>query len=127
MIGALDLPQLIAGETVTVLTPKVSYDADMERVTTWERATVENVVVAPGTTSDVTSSERPYGTLAAFNLGFPKTFSASLRGCRVIVRCPEGESEAEHTYAVIGDPHPNNKDSCPTQWWYTAQVEAVDG
>lgn len=116
-----DLPgiSLITGETVTVRTPVYSLDEHNEHVTRWVDATVENVVVAPGSTADVEDSTRPYGTRAAFTLGFPKTFSASLRGCRCVVRGIE--------YAVIGDPRPNTEANCPTAWWYTASVEDVDG
>ena len=116
-----DLPgiSLITGETVTVRTPVYSLDEHNEQVTRWVDTEVENVVVAPGSTADVEDSTRPYGTRAAFTLGFPKTFVASLRGCRCVVRGSE--------YAVIGDPHPNAEANCPTAWWYTAEVEAVDG
>lgn len=110
-----------------MLTPSVTYDEHMEEVETWEREEVQNVLVAPGSTSDVEESARPDGTRAVFTLGFPKTFSKSLRGCRVVVRCPEGGNEGEHTYSVIGDPQPNTLENCPTKWWYTAEVEAVDG
>lgn len=118
---------LLRGETVTVLTPEHGYDEHMEDVLTWEREDVENVLVAPGSTSDVDDVARPHGTRSVFTLGFPKTFSRRLRGCRVVVRPVEGEDEARHTYAVIGDPHPNAMANCPTPWWYTAEVEAVDG
>lgn len=116
-----DLPgiSLITGETVTVRTPVYSLDEHNEQVTRWVDTAVENVVVAPGSTADVEDSTRPYGTRAAFTLGFPKTFSESLRGCRCVVRGSE--------YAVIGDPHPNTEANCPTAWWYTCEVEAVDG
>lgn len=117
----LDLPgiSLITGETVTVRTPVYSIDEHNEQVTRWVDTEVENVVVAPGSTADVEDSTRPYGTRAAFTLGLPKAFSASLRGCRVVVRGTE--------CAVIGDPQPNAVANCPTAWWYTAEVEAVDG
>lgn len=118
---------LFTGETVTVLTPKVTYDEHMEEVVSWEREAVDDVLVAPGSTSDVEDTDRPHGTRASFSLGFPKTFSKPLRGCRVVVRPVDGEDEALHTYSVIGDPQPNNMDNCPTSWWYTAEVEAVDG
>lgn len=118
---------LFTGEQVTVLTPKVTYDEHMEEVTTWERETVGDVLVAPGSTSDVEDSVRPYGTRASFTLGFPKTFSKPLRGCRIVIRPVDGEDEALHTYSVIGAPHPNTMANCPTPWWYTAEVEAVDG
>lgn len=110
---------LIQGETVTVMMPTYGFDEHMEETETWADQTVENVVVAPGSTADVEDSTRPYGTRAAYTLGFPKTFSAPLRGCRIVVRGEE--------FAVIGDPHPNAMENCPTAWHYTAEVEAVDG
>lgn len=122
-----NLPSLLHGERVTVLTRTVTYDDHHEAVETWQREDVEDVLVAPGSTADVEDATRPYGTRAVFTLGFPKTFSKRLRGCRVIVRCPEGGDESEHTYAVIGDPQPNTMANCPTKWWYTAEVEDVDG
>lgn len=111
--------QLIAGEAVTVLRPSVSYDEHMEEVVGWDEEEVENVVVAPASTSDVDGDARPHGTLARLRLGFPKSFTAPLRGCRVSVRGTE--------YAVIGDPQPNTAANCPTPWWYTAEVGDVDG
>ena len=111
--------QLLTGETVTVKTPVYEEDEHNELSVTWKETEVANVVVASGSTSDVEDSTRPYGTRAAFTLAFPKTFDASLRGCRCVVRGSE--------YAVIGDPHPNTIENCPTAWWYTAEVEAVDG
>ena len=110
---------LLVGESVVVLTPDIEYDEHMEEVVSWRKQTVENVLVAPGATSDVKESARPSGTQVALTLGFPKTFSDSLRGCHVLVRARE--------YAVIGDPQPNMMNNCPTKWWYTAEVEAVDG
>jgi hypothetical protein len=119
MIAPLPDFGLIAGEAVTVRTPTVSYDEHMEEVTTWDEATVQNVIVTPGATSDVLDSTRPDGTRVAFTLGFPKTFTASLRGCRVTVRGIE--------CAIIGDPQPYTADNTPGPWNYTAEVEAVDG
>ena len=110
---------LLRGTTVTVLTPTTTYDEHNETVTEWERATVDNVLVAPGSTADVIESDRPHGTRADVTLGFPMTFSARLRGCRVEV--------GERTYDVIGDPVPNMAENCPTQWWYTAEGVLVDG
>lgn len=118
-IDMSSLPQLLTGETVVVRTPNITYDGHMEAVETWSEQEIDNVVVAPGSTSDVTDTTRPWGTRAAYTLGFPKTFSAPLRGCRVVVRGVE--------YAVVGDPQPNAMENCPTAWWYTAKVEAVDG
>lgn len=111
--------QLIAGEAVTVLTPSTGYDEHMERTVAWTPAEVGNVVVAPSPTSGVTDSTRPDGTRAALTLGFPKTFTGSLRGCRVEVR--------GRLYEVVGDPQPNAAANCPTPWWLTAEAVAVDG
>lgn len=110
---------LIAGEAVTVRTPTTSYDEHMEEVATWVEATVGNVVVHPGATSDVLESTRPCGTRVAFTLGFPKSFTAPLRGCRVIVRGVE--------CAVIGDPRPLAAANVPGPWNRTAEVARVDG
>lgn len=127
-MGRLDrFGPLLHGETVTVLTRAVTYDEHMEAVETWEREDVDNVLVAPGSTASVEDTARPYGTKAVFTLGFPRTYGKPLRGCRIIVRCPSGEDETGHTYSVVGDPQPNNADNCPTAWWYTAEVERVDG
>lgn len=119
MIAPLPDFGLIAGEAVTVRTPTVGYDEHMEEVVTWDEATVANVVVTPGATSDVLDSTRPDGTRVAFTLGFPKTFAASLRGCRVIVRGIE--------CAVIGDPQPLTAGNVPGSLNRTVEVEAVDG
>ena len=119
MLSPLPDLGLIAGEAVTVRTPTIGYDEHMEVVESWSARPVENVVVTPGTTSDVLDSTRPDGTRVAFTLGFPKTFTASLRGCRCVVRGIE--------CAVIGDPQLYTADNVPGAWNYTAEVERVDG
>ena len=119
MIAPLPDLGLIAGETVTVRTPTIGYDEHMEEVVTWDEATVQNVVVTPGATSDVLDSTRPDGTRVAFTLGFPKTFTAPLRGCRCVVRGIE--------CAVIGDPQPYTAENVPGAWNYTCEVARVDG
>lgn len=119
MIAPLPDLGLIAGETVTVRTPTIGYDEHMEVVESWSARPVENVVVTPGATSDVLDGTRPDGTRVAFTLGFPKSYTAPLRGCRVLVRGVE--------CAVIGDPQPYTADNTPGPWNYTAEVERVDG
>lgn len=111
--------QLLSGEDVVVVRRSVGYDENMDKVESEEREDVGNVLVAPGSTVDVQDSSRPDGAKAAFTLGFPKWYGKSLRGCGVVVRGRE--------YRVIGDPQPNSEVNCPTPWWYTAQVEDVDG
>lgn len=119
MISPLPDFGLIAGEAVTVRTPTITYDEHMEESTIWTETTVANVLVMPGATSDVTDSTRLHGTRVAFTLGFPKTFTALLRGCRVVVRGTE--------YAVIGDPQPATASNLPSPWSRTVEVEAADG
>lgn len=119
MISPLPDFGLMAGEAVTVRTPTIEYDEHMEESTTWAEATVQNVLVMPGATSDVTDSTRLHGTRVVYSLGFPKSFTASLRRCRVVVRGRE--------YAVIGDPQPATASNLPNPWNRTAEVEAVDG
>ena len=119
MIAPLPDLGLIAGEAVTVRTPTVGYDEHMEEVVTWDEAAVANVVVTPGATSDVLDGTRPDGTRVAFTLGFPKSFTAPLRGCRVTVRGIE--------CAVIGDPQPYTAENVPGAWNYTCEVARVDG
>lgn len=119
MIAPLPDFGLLTGEDVAVLTRSVEYDAHMEEVETWESETVGNVLVHPGSTSDVRDSSRPDGTRAAFTLGFPKSYTGSLRGCRVSVR---GE-----VFAVIGDPRPASPDNIPGRWNRNVEVEAVCG
>lgn len=107
------------GKTVTVKRKTVTYDANRNPVEAWAPQIVNNVIVVPGATSDISESMRPDGTVVAFTLAFPKSFSSSLRGCRVVI---SGEGE----FSVIGDPRPC-RENCPTQWWITAEVEACDG
>lgn len=119
MVAQLPDFGLIRGEAVTVRTPTVGYDEHMEEAAAWSDSVVDGVLVTPGSTSDVLEAARPDGARVAFTLGFPKTFTASLRGCRVVVRGSE--------YAVIGDPQTFVQENVPGSWNRTAEVEAVDG
>ncbi len=80
---------------------------------------VGNVLVVPGASSDVEGSIRPDGVKVSYTLHFPKTFSGSLRGCRVKVR---GE-----WFSVIGDPKPYTIENCPTEWCMPVEVGVVNG
>ncbi len=80
---------------------------------------VSNVLVCPGSTSDVIGSIRPDGAEVTYTLHFPKTFSGSLRGCRISVR---GE-----WFSVIGDPKPYTLENCPTEWCMPVEVGVVNG
>ena len=118
-MGKLGGSRLLTGESVLVLTPAVSYDEYNNENIEWQSVTVQNVVVAPATTTDEDDTARPHGTKAKYTLAFPKTFTGSLRGCRVSVRGQEFE--------VIGDPMPNTAENCPTSWWLKVEVQDVEG
>lgn len=119
MIPALPDFGLIGGETVTVRTPSYSFDENMDEAVEWSDAVVRNVLVAPAPTSDVTGTTRPHGTRVAFGLSFPKTFTAPLRGCKVVVRGVECD--------VVGDPQRLADANTPGPWNMTVTAEAVHG
>lgn len=108
------------GETVTVVSfEEGGRDAMNAPVLREVAEEVADVLVCPGATSDVSASNRPDGTSAAYTLHFPKTFSGSLRGCDVVVR---GER-----LRIVGDPRPYTAENCPTRWWMQAEAVRVDG
>ena len=107
------------GEQVVVYTPTYSYDSNMDEATTYTSTTVDDVLVDPSVGADVLSNTRLDGTKADLRLHFPKTFTASLRGCKVVVRGKE--------YRVSGDPAPYTDANTPTRWHMPVDVEAVDG
>ena len=122
-MGRLRIPDvgLLSGEDVEVFKPSYSHNEAGDESVSWPESgiVVGDVLVSPADASSVEDSNRPHGTRAAMRLAFPKGFGSSLRGCRVKVR--------GRTFEVVGDPRPNQAQNCPTRWWYTAEVEAVDG
>lgn len=84
----------------------------------WRDEDPVRVIVVPGATADLDAS-RPEGVKVAYTLHFPKTFSGSLRGCRIQVR---GE-----WFRVVGDPKPYMANNCPTDWCMPVEVEVFDG
>ena len=110
----------LRGEDVTVLRPvHMGEDADGDEVVGWVGEVVGDVLVSPAGTESLAADGRPHATRATLALHFPKTFSGSLRGCRVVVG---GE-----TLAIVGDPRPYAPALCPGPWWLTAEAVACDG
>lgn len=110
---------LISTEQVAVIAPAVEYDALGEPIERGSVSTViEGVVVCPGATSELDAS-RPDGVEVAYTLCFPKSFTASLKGCRVNVRGTE--------YRVVGDPQRYNPANTPGNWNLTVEVGRTDG
>lgn len=114
---------MIKGVTVTVLTPTEDgtdrFGEPVAGAPTEEQ--VGNVLVAPGSTSDLEAT-RPDGALVALTLHFPKTWTGDLRGCEVVLPAPW-----EGTYRVIGEPKPYMDANTPTSWHMPVEVEAVHG
>lgn len=118
-MGWLDGIGLLTGETVTVIRPNDTLDELGEPIEGEPtRTEVSPVLVTPGGTEDMAAS-RPEGITVALTLGFPKTFTDSLRGCSVEVR--------GKTYKVIGDPEPLTPENISGEFNYTVEVTRNDG
>lgn len=82
---------------------------------------VQDVLVAPGATSDLEAS-RPEGAQVAYTLHFPKTYTGSLEGCKVKLPAPWAG-----TYRVIGNPGQYIDANTPTRWHMPVEVEECHG
>ena len=114
---------MLRGVSVTIVRP-VAGAADRlgnATITGVEREVVDNVLVAPGDTTESDAS-RPNSVTAALTLHFPKSYAASLRGCEVELPAPWGG-----TYRVIGDPMPYMSENTPGQWNRPVSVEVAHG
>lgn len=80
---------------------------------------VENVLVAPATTADIDGIARPEGDDTTLTLHFPKTYTASLRGCAVVV---DGRR-----FEVAGDPMGYMEANTPGAWNRPVAVRLVEG
>lgn len=104
---------------MTVLRPLATgTDAFNAPINSWPPETVENVLVAPSSTSDL-GADRPEGDRTEIELHFPKSYTSSLRGCKVLWRGDE--------WAVQGDPQPYAAALTPGDWDRTARAVRVDG
>lgn len=113
----------MVGNTVTVITSETTYDENKDRVIVPKEEVVENVLIAPGNTSDINAAEHFSGVKIDFTLGFPKTFEyKSLREAQVKLPAPWNV-----TGRVIGDPIPNDPKNCPTEWYLTVYLEVHNG
>lgn len=110
------------GVSVTVKSPTQGQPDRFGNATyAYTSKTVDDVLVAPGATSDLEAS-RPEGVTVAYTLHFPKTFTGSLEGCIVTLPAPWAGD-----YRVVGDPHPYIDANTPTRWHIPVEVEAAHG
>lgn len=85
----------------------------------WVPERVDDVLVAPGPTSDLDGS-RPDGVRVKWSLSFPKGYPATLRGARVIVR-------GGPPCWVVGDPQHLTAANTPGRWSMPVELSAVRG
>lgn len=110
---------VLIGESVIVQRPQeVGRNSRHEPKIQWQDETVDDVLVTPGPRDDIDDSARPAGVRVMWSLMWPKTFTGSLAGCRVIVRGSE-------PLKIIGDPQPFA--SAPTRWNRPSEAGRIDG
>lgn len=110
---------MIRSEQVVVVRPTETGRDDMNApIYEWQDEQPVAVVVAPGATADLDAS-RPEGVSVVMTLHFQKSYTDSLRGCKIRVRGVE--------YAVIGDPQPYTDANTPGLYNRPVEVEAVHG
>ena len=134
----------LRGETVTVWRPVATYNERMDPIDSWEPEDVDNVLFGRPTTEQAIETMRAYGVQAAYVLGIPKAYTASLRGCVITRRRDEppptttttmttttgpqpARTPGEPAYKVAGDPQPLPPELCPTDWNREAIVGFSDG
>lgn len=117
--GSSGVSMGIKTEQVMVIRPvETGRDSMNVPIYKWSEESPVAVVVAPGATTDL-EAIRPEGAAVSFTLHFPKSYTMSLRGCRVCVRGGE--------YRVVGDPQPYTMENTPGLYNRPVEVEAVYG
>ena len=113
---------MIKGVSVTVKRPSSTTDDRFGNpVVTYTDETVNNVLVSPGATADLEAA-RPDGVTVDMTLHFPKSYTNTLEGCRVVLPAPWSA-----TYDVIGAPSPYIDVNTPTPWHMPVEVTAAHG
>jgi hypothetical protein len=81
------------------------------------RETVDGVLFDPGSTSGTAQEMNMRGVVVDAEFHFPKTYTASLRGCSI--------AYGGHTYRVVGDPRPYMDANTPGPWNRPVQAQEV--
>lgn len=116
---------MIRGDTVVVRFPNFAGEDDFGNPIpgTPTRVPVENVLIAPSTTTD-DEAARPFGYVTTLTLHFPKDFEGVLRGCEI-----ELPSPYPPLVRVVGEPTPYMYANVPpgVPWSMPVTVEVADG
>ncbi|MBD8218204.1 hypothetical protein IFU40_06100 [Microbacterium sp. CFBP 13617] len=110
---------MIRGERVIVQRAvEVGKNSRNEPRLEWRDEPVDNVLCIPGPLADVTDAMRPRGVRVEWSLYWPKTYTQSLAGCRVIIRGGEPLN-------IVGDPQ--SYMGAPTRWNRPSEAGRTDG
>lgn len=90
-----------------------------EPTITWQAETVSNVLVAPSENDRIEQSGRVLGTDDTLNVYFPKTYTDSLKNCKLGI--------SGSTWDVLGDPNGFIPSQCPTSWNRRVVARKVEG
>lgn len=108
------------GEQVEIITRTQIGEDDFKTPIYAEKSiVVENVLVAPAYTDDLTGGQRSEGDKTRLELHFPKTFTTNLRGATAKIR--------GSLYKIEGDPQAYIPANTPTCWGRKAEAVRVDG
>ena len=105
---------------------KCTIDAMLQYVESGSK-NMEVAVIKPGNDFKIVPDEqvdeimRLYSVEISYALGIPKTFTGSLRGCKVR-RLRDGQ-----VFSIMGNPQPLPTELCPTPWNREALAVIVDG
>lgn len=85
----------------------------------WELETVENVLPAPLSSENVENHMRTYGDRTGMQFHFPKTYTKSLRNCRIHYQ--------DKVWEVEGDPQAYLAQNTPGQWNRRVNAYIMEG
>lgn len=77
-----------AGHTVTIKRPTTTYDANMDKQTTYTTETLSGCLIAQGDPEGLWERDHAGGVLVDFTLGIPYGYHESWKGCIVTLPAP---------------------------------------
>lgn len=94
-----------AGRTVTIQRPTVTYDANMDKVTTYTPEKLSGCLIAQGDPLALWERDHMGGVLIKYTLGVPLGYRESWKGCIVTLPAPFGGDYDVVDDAKYGDPN----------------------